>query len=57
MKKAREEFKAKMASEPSAVRQTRATQNESAVIYDLSGKEVSTPRKGVYISKGRKVYR
>ena len=57
MKKAREEFKAKMASEPSAVRQTRATQNESAAIYDLSGKEVSTPRKGVYISKGRKVYR
>ena len=52
MKKAREEFKAKMA--PSAIRQTRATQNESAVIYDLSGKKVSTPQNGVYIQNGKK---
>jgi len=54
MKKAREEFKAKMASEPSAIRQTPATQDESAVIYDLSGRRVSAPRKGIYIQDGEK---
>ena len=54
MKKAREEFKRLKNSAPSAVRQTRATQNESAVIYDLSGKRVNTPRKGIYIQEGEK---
>ena len=54
MKKAREEFKAKMATDPSAVRQTRAAQDESAVIYDLSGKRVNAPRKGIYIQGGEK---
>jgi len=54
MKKAREEFKAKMAPGPSVIRQTRATQNESAVIYDLSGKRVSAPRNGIYIQGGEK---
>ena len=54
MKKAREEFKAKSASDPSAVRQTRAAQNESAAIYDLSGKRVTTPQNNIYIQNGKK---
>ena len=54
MKKAREEFKEKKAADPSAVRQTRAAQNESAVIYDLSGKRVSTPQQSIYIQNGKK---
>ena len=52
MKKAREEFKAKSA--PSAVRQTRAAQNASAAIYDLSGKRVTTPQNNIYIQNGKK---
>ena len=54
MKKAREEFKAKSASDPSAVRPTRAAQNESAAIYDLSGKRVTTPQNNIYIQNGKK---
>ena len=45
MKKAREEFKRIKDSASSAIRQTRATQDESAVIYDISGKRVSPPEK------------
>jgi acid phosphatase (class A) len=52
MRKAREEFKAKSA--PSAVRQTRAAQNASAAIYDLSGKRVTTPQNNIYIQNGKK---
>jgi hypothetical protein len=54
MKKAREEFKKIKDSAPSAISQTRATQNESAVIYDMSGKRVSAPRKGIYIQGSEK---
>jgi acid phosphatase (class A) len=54
MKKAREEFKRIKDSASSAIRQTRATQDESAVIYDMSGKRVSAPRKGIYIQGGEK---
>lgn len=54
MKKAREEFKAKKTPDSSAVRQTSAMQNESAAVYDLSGKRVSTPKNNVYIQGGKK---
>ena len=54
MKKAREEFKRIKDSASSAIRQTRATQDESAVIYDMSGKRVSAPRKGIYIQGSEK---
>ena len=45
MRKAREEFKKIKDSTPSAIRQSHATQDGSAVIYDLSGKRVNTPPK------------
>ena len=54
MKKAREEFKAKKTPDSSAVRQTSVMQNESAAVYDLSGKRVSTPKNNVYIQGGKK---
>ena len=53
MKKAREEFK--RLTEASPVKPTRATQQtESATIYDLQGRQVSTPPQGVFIQGGQK---
>ena len=53
MKKAREEFK--RLTDASPVNPTRATQQtESATIYDLQGRQVSTPPQGVFIQGGQK---
>ena len=53
MKKAREEFK--RLTDASPVKPTRATQQtESATIYDLQGRQVSTPPQGVFIQGGQK---
>jgi len=53
MKKAREEFK--RLTDASPVNSTRAQrQTESATIYDLQGRQVSTPPQGVFIQGGQK---
>ena len=53
MKKAREEFK--RLTDASPVNPTRALQQtESATIYDLQGRQVSTPPQGVFIQGGQK---
>ncbi len=53
MKKAREEFK--RLTDASPVKPTRAPQQtESATIYDLQGRQVSTPPQGVFIQGGQK---
>ncbi|MBP5424810.1 MAG: phosphatase PAP2 family protein [Prevotella sp.] len=53
MKKAREEFK--LLTDASPVKPTRAPQQtESATIYDLQGRQVSTPPQGVFIQGGQK---
>ncbi len=53
MKKAREEFQ--QIKSATAVRETRAPkQTENAVIYDLSGRQISNPRPGIYIQGGQK---
>ena len=53
MKKAREEFK--RLTDASPVKPTRARQQtESATIYDLQGRQVSTPPQGVFIQGGQK---
>ena len=53
MKKAREEFK--RLTDASTVKPTRAPQQtESATIYDLQGRQVSTPPQGVFIQGGQK---
>ena len=53
MKKAREEFK--RLTDASPVKPTRAPkQTESATIYDLQGRQVSTPPQGVFIQGGQK---
>ena len=53
MKKAREEFK--RLTDASPVNPTRARQQtESATIYDLQGRQVSTPPQGVFIQGGQK---
>ena len=53
MKKAREEFK--RLTDASPVNPTRAPQQtESATIYDLQGRQVSTPPQGVFIQGGQK---
>ena len=53
MKKAREEFK--RLTDATAVRPTRAPQQtEAATVYDLSGRQVSTPPQGVFIQGGQK---
>ncbi len=46
---------AAIASITTAINSAKADQNADAKIYDLSGREVNKPAKGIYVVKGKKV--